>query len=217
MSHNLLTQASFDFLKEIRENNNKQWFVENKSDYTKFIYDPLQNVVMLLQDILIKIDVDFVLIPNKCISRIYNDMRFSRNKGYLKDCVWLTFKTADKSIQPAYFLEIKENSFRYGMGYYHADPAAMQKFRNNIDNNLEKFTQIMRDIKHVGDINIFGDHYKKPFENNYDGIIGEYYNLKGIYAAYNSSDISLLQKDQFYHKIINDYWLLKDSYSFLKV
>jgi uncharacterized protein (DUF2461 family) len=73
----------FDFLKDIKENNNREWFAENKTRYQKqheFAVSFADSLINKMQT------VDSIETPSgkKSIFRIYKDVRFSKDKSPYK-------------------------------------------------------------------------------------------------------------------------------------
>ena len=70
------------FLKNLRNNNNKQWFEAHRGGYEEFLLLPTRELVTALGNFMLTIDPNFEIRPviNKTISKIYRDTRFSKNK-----------------------------------------------------------------------------------------------------------------------------------------
>jgi len=73
------------FLKEIRDNNNKEWFLTQKSRYEKLILNPSRDFIVEMGEHLMAIEPTINAIPkiNASLFRIYKDIR--RNKTALSD------------------------------------------------------------------------------------------------------------------------------------
>ncbi len=69
---NGFSPQSFQFLHDLCQNNNKEWFELHKPDYQEHILQPLQRLVAGLGPMMLSIDPDFEVRPalNKTISRI---------------------------------------------------------------------------------------------------------------------------------------------------
>ena len=85
------TPQAVEFLKNIKENNNKAWFEAHKSAYQKTLLEPLRDLAEDLSGDMLAID-SFLVVGSKAVSRIYRDTRFARNKEPYKTSMWLTFK-----------------------------------------------------------------------------------------------------------------------------
>ena len=73
----------FEFLTELRNNNNREWFQANKGRYQSDVLEPLQTFVADFGPRLHDISPHFVADPRPSggsIFRIYRDVRFSKDK-----------------------------------------------------------------------------------------------------------------------------------------
>lgn len=41
------SKETLDFLKKLKENNNKPWFTEHKQEYLEFVLSPIQDLVQV--------------------------------------------------------------------------------------------------------------------------------------------------------------------------
>ena len=75
-----------DFLWGIRMNNNREWFMEHKSQYQKTLYEPMKALAA-------EIAPAFAHVPGLGlhVSRIYRDMRMHPSTFY-KDSLWFCFR-----------------------------------------------------------------------------------------------------------------------------
>ena len=82
-----LTTASLQFLMELREHNQREWFERNRTRYESELRDPFLNLIADLRAPLKKFSPDFVVDPSPTggsMMRIYRDIRFSRDKARTK-------------------------------------------------------------------------------------------------------------------------------------
>jgi uncharacterized protein (TIGR02453 family) len=68
------------FFRSISKNNNREWFIANKSVYEKEVKEPLYNLVAELLTLISFKDESIISDPDDCIFRIYRDVRFSKDK-----------------------------------------------------------------------------------------------------------------------------------------
>jgi uncharacterized protein (TIGR02453 family) len=83
------------FLKDLRTNNNREWFQANKRRYEKDVRDPLLRFVTDFGPRLEKISSHFVADARPMggsLFRIYRDTRFSRDKSPYKTAAALHFR-----------------------------------------------------------------------------------------------------------------------------
>ena len=113
----MIQRHTFDFLKELVENNNREWFQANKARYET----ARDNVIEFTADwikLLHKIDpsIDENLEAKKCVMRIYRDIRFRLDKTPYKNNFGISIPTKGLKIGRAeYYLQISPgNSFIAG-------------------------------------------------------------------------------------------------------
>jgi len=83
LARNYFTQASFRFLKKLENNNDRDWFAENKQDYEDLVRSPALDFITDMIDGIASISPHFVAIPKKMggsLMRVHRDVRFGKQK-----------------------------------------------------------------------------------------------------------------------------------------
>ena len=78
-----ITVAFFDFLRDLRDNNDREWFAANKGRYVTDVRDPMLGFIADFAAPLAEISPHFVADPRAnggSLFRIYRDTRFSRTR-----------------------------------------------------------------------------------------------------------------------------------------
>jgi uncharacterized protein (TIGR02453 family) len=139
----------FEFLRELRENNDREWFKANKTRY-EALYKAHITVIQELINRLGAFDPEIVGLDAKsCIYRIYRDIRFSNDKTPYKTHfgAYMTGYGGRTSPYGGYYLHLDpEGSFLSG-GVWCPDPKMLKKLRQDIFNNIEEFVGILNDKK----------------------------------------------------------------------
>jgi len=212
-------QEGLDFLQNVKKNNSKAWFEENKDVYQKHLLKPFQSLVTDLVDTMLAIDDNFEIRPsvNKTISRIYRDTRFSKDKSLFKNTMWLTFKRPIKDWKdaPAYFFELSPNSYRYGMGYYSASRNTMDILRKNIDEKPSEFLNVISFYNKQNLFTLEGEKYKKILNDRMPKYIQEWYQRKSFYLVHNSEIDDHLFSPILIDELISGFKMLKPLYRYL--
>lgn len=153
-----------EFLHTLKENNSREWYNNCKERYKVLVYKPFSLLTEDLTRVIYEIDKDILTKPSKCISRIYRDSRFSKDKTLYRENVWITFSRAiyEDIELPSYYFEINPTGYSYGMGYYMPKPYVMSAFRKHITAEPKKFLNALKVIEKNGKLYIEGDLYKKP-------------------------------------------------------
>jgi len=136
---------TFGFLAAIKENNNREWFQENRDiyehawqnmkDFTQAVIDGLaQSDRYITEDIPL----------SKCLFRIYRDTRFSKDKAPYKTWLGAGISTAGRKLNgPEYYLHIQPgNSFAAG-GYWRPEKDHLAAIRQEIDYNGARLLEIL--------------------------------------------------------------------------
>lgn len=176
---------AIQFLHDLKLNNNREWFAENKSIYKDYLESGMMNLFEAISETMSLIDPLFYTEPKpaKVLSRIYRDIRFSKDKSPYRTNAWLTFKcdVKDWKICPAYFFELSEEHIAYGMGFYEANKSSMDNLRNRIDEESVFVMRLVDNIKKETDFSIEGDKYKKILNPNIQEPLIPIYQSKNLY------------------------------------
>jgi uncharacterized protein (TIGR02453 family) len=74
------SEQTFDFLDELEHRNEREWFQEHKAIYELELKERMLAVIASLNLALGDFAPEYVRAPNKAMSRIYRDVRFSNDK-----------------------------------------------------------------------------------------------------------------------------------------
>lgn len=140
----MITQQYFDFLSNLKENNNKIWFTENKPTYEKIKSDFEKIVAGLITEIS-KIEPQInILKPKDCVFRIYKDVRFSKDKLPYKTNMGAFFVPGGKkSGMAGYYVHIEPGNCFIGGGIYMPQPPILKNIRDEVYYNYDEFLKVI--------------------------------------------------------------------------
>ncbi|MBI5638141.1 MAG: DUF2461 domain-containing protein [Nitrospinae bacterium] len=200
------------FLHDLKRNNNKGWFESNKARYQDVLIKPLTELASDLAPFMLSIDSHMEVTPavNKTISRIYRDTRFSRDKSPYKTTMWITYKRPRKNwvSAPAYFFEISEESYRYGMGFYSAEKGTMDGLRWAINDDPAGFLKATAFYSKQNAFAVEGEKYKRLLSETIPPELLDWYQRKNLYLVCNRK----MEGSIFSRKLVAD---LKGGFSLL--
>ncbi len=132
-----ITPALFRFFRELRRNNNRDWFQKNKARYQEAVKNPLLELVSDFAPRLHKLSSHLVADPRPnggSLFRIYRDVRFSKDKTPYKTAAGVRFPHEErKNVHaPGYYLHLEPGSVFAGAGIWHPEPATLRKVRDKI-------------------------------------------------------------------------------------
>lgn len=170
-------RETLDFLWEIRFNNNREWFEENKERYKQHLYKPMRELADSVWEEMTRANGGLGLGCH--VSRICRDARRNRGKGPYKDRLWFSLRKdkEDWTGTPVFYFELRPEGYCYGLGYYAPRPATLEKFRESIDANPARFERIARDLNRQDFFVIEDGEYKKK-KGEKSGVLALWYNRK---------------------------------------
>ncbi|RYY08180.1 MAG: DUF2461 domain-containing protein [Sphingobacteriaceae bacterium] len=194
----MIKAETLAFLKDLVENNNRDWFLGHKSTYEQARENVIDFANELLQS-LSKIDpqVNTDTDPKKCVMRIYRDVRFSKDKTPYKNNFGINFKTGAGNAELGYYLHIQPEKSFVGGGYWMPQPDHLKAIRQEIDYNGDVLNSIISDTSFINDFSAFDQ--QEQLKNNPKGYEAnhQYINLlklKSFAAVHPLSDKELMDK-----------------------
>ncbi|WP_277111512.1 DUF2461 domain-containing protein [Chryseobacterium taklimakanense] len=142
----MIEKSTFSFLRNLKKNNDRGWFSENKEKYTAAHQDVLEFVEEFLAE-MSKFDETFAKMdPRKTLFRIYRDTRFSKDKSPYKTNFGASINGIGKKDGGAgYYLHISPGECFTAAGVYRCDPKKLKELRREISVNADEFKSIIQD------------------------------------------------------------------------
>ena len=161
------TPALFDFLRELRVNNNREWFMANKARYEQDARDPMLRFITDFAERLEKISPYFRADPRPVggsLYRIYRDTRFSSDKRPYKTMVAAHFRhEAGKEVStPGFYLHLEPDNVFGGAGVYQPDGATLTKIRSAIVDKADNWTAAVNNKRFLEHAELTGERLKRP-------------------------------------------------------
>lgn len=186
------------FLSELKENNNREWFQENKPRYQEAHAD----LLAFLDDMIPKMaEIDPAvqgLEPKKCVFRIYRDVRFSKNKDPYKTNFGASINRGGRKIAaPGYYLHLEPGKSFIGGGIYMPPPPALKAIRNEIYFNSKDFLSIINAPEFAASMELMRDDKlklaPKGFPKEFEHI--DLLKYKHYVVGLTASDDQIIGKD----------------------
>lgn len=137
MAQSHFTPELFRFLRQLKRNNNRDWFNANKQRYIQEVRDPMLRFVEDFAPRLHTISPQLVADPNPVggsMFRIYRDVRFSKDKRPYKTAATARFphRRARDVHAPGFYLHLGLDGVYAGAGIWRPDSAALARIRKVI-------------------------------------------------------------------------------------
>jgi len=216
----MLTKESLQFLDDLRANNNREWFLENKKRYEIFKKDYHQLVADFL-DAMKPMDPALEMLEVKnCTFRINRDIRFSKDKSPYKSHlgVWMSsgFKGANRA---GYYVHIDPNGSFIAGGFYAPEADDLKKVRKEIAFFHEDLEAILNEPNFKREFGDFSRNKKsllknppRGYEKDHPAI--ELLKLKS-FETVQKFDVSEVTKKDFVSKMSQKLILLKPLNEFM--
>jgi uncharacterized protein (TIGR02453 family) len=142
MSSVIINKSTLLFLKNLSENNDRDWFNANKAQYLR----AYENVEHFFDRLIEKMNThDHIETPSgkKSLYRIYNDVRFSKDKTPYNPRFAGYLKRAKPMLRGGYYLWITPGGSRLGCGFVYPNPEDQKRIRLDIDRNYKDWNRIL--------------------------------------------------------------------------
>lgn len=140
----MLTKDSLQFLDDLKANNNRDWFLDNKKRYEVFKKDYHQLVKDFL-DAMKPLDPTLEMLEVKnCTFRINRDIRFSKDKSPYKDHLGVWLSSGSKGMnRSGYYVHIARSGSFIAGGFYCPEANDLKKVRKEIAYFYEDLEEIL--------------------------------------------------------------------------
>lgn len=157
----------FDFLKELKESNSREWFQANKERYRSDVQEPLLRFISDFADPLHAISTEFVADPRPSggsMFRIYRDIRFSKDKSPYKTHAAAQFRhRAGKDAHaPGFYLHLQPGNVFVGAGSWHPGSEAIAGIRTAIAKKPDQWQAIIENGQFKKSHKLVGESLKRP-------------------------------------------------------
>lgn len=167
MAASCFTNATFAFMKDLAENNNREWFKENKHRYEEHVKDAAIQFITDFGSHLKKISGHFRADPRPVggsLFRIYKDTRFSRDKSPYKTAIGIQFRhdLGKDAHAPGYYLHIDPTGCFAGAGMWRPDSGSLLKIREAIVEDPKGWKRAVGGKRFRETFALEGDQLKRP-------------------------------------------------------
>ena len=166
MATRYFTAELFQFLRELRQHNDREWFLANKDRYETAVRDPFLRLIADLGPRLKTVSPNFVADPSPVggsMMRIYRDLRFSKDKTPYKTFVAAHFEhqNAVNGESPAFYLRFEPGGSTVGGGVWRPPPPVLREIRDAIVAKPDKWQKAVSGRSFRSGCGMVGESLKK--------------------------------------------------------
>lgn len=194
----MLQPSTIKFLKDLKKNNNKPWFDNNRKAYEAAKADFAAFVQKLIDQHGKKDPSIKNLVAKDCMFRINRDVRFSKDKSPYKTNFGASINKGGKKAwtSAGYYFHFEPGGCFAGGGLYVPPPEELRKVRQEIDYNYAAFKKIIGNKKFksiYGDLDTSAEFKLSRVPKGYEpgNPAAEYLKLKSYIAMVKISDTDL--------------------------
>lgn len=213
------SEKTLDFLFENRVTDSKAWFEAHRGDYEALVLTPMRELVRSLTVPMLEIDPLICCEPKvgKCISRIFRDTRFSRDKHVFRDVMWVSFFRHRQLYygMPGFFFELSPRGLVWGCGYYQASPEAMEEIRKMVLAQDADFRKAAALFEKRTDFILEDSRYRRTKHPDAPEALRRWLDLKNVCLLKKSDDFALLTSEALPDTLGEDFRAMKPLYDFL--
>jgi len=176
-----ISKSNYEFLKKLKQNNNRDWFNTHKDEYLK----QHQNTIDFADAVLHEMNkIDNIETPTgkKSLYRIYRDVRFSKDKSPYKINWSGGLKRATSALRGGYYFHLQPGNTMVGGGFWGPNKDDLQRIREDIAYDANPLRKIIN---------------SKSFKETFGTLDGE--QLKTCPKGFDKEhpDVDLLRYKQF--------------------
>lgn len=149
------TPRLFKFLRDLKRNNDRGWFQENKARFVADVQQPLLRFIADFATPLRKLAPAFDADPRPTggsMFRIYRDTRFSKDKSPYKTHAAAHFRHKQTSTDvhaPGFYFHLEPGECFIGGGLWLPEPPLLKKVRDTIAYDADGWRKVRRAVKEI--------------------------------------------------------------------
>ncbi len=207
-----ISETLFPLLSELKENNNREWFAENKTRFQKE-----DKALKLFFNEITKSLNTFDEIEKVKIFRIYRDVRFSKDKLPYKTNRSANWIRAGAHRRGSYYLQLEPGNSFLACGFFQPNPADLLRIRKEFEMDDTEIRQILKQLEFKKAFDGFdaSDQVKtapKGFDRDHKAI--DLIKNKNFFVAHFFSDKEVLSLD-FLEKVTHHFQLSQPFFRYM--
>lgn len=177
MENAVITKELFLFLKELDQNNTREWFTENKDRFKALESSVKDFFTAVMEKMKLHDDIERMK-----MFRIYRDVRFSKDKTPYKTHFAGSYARAGARLRGGYYIQITPGDSFIATGFWNPEKEDLLRIRKELELDAEEFKAVINNEK---------------FTEIWGHLIGE--ELKTAPKGFDKAhpDIDLIRKKQF--------------------
>ena len=142
-------EAGLKFLRSLRRNNRREWFEAHKPEFERELKQPMLALIETVNGAMADFAPAHVRPPQKCMMRIYRDIRFSSDKRPYKSHIsaWWSRAGLEKTSGGGYYMHISPDEVLIAAGVYMPEREQLLAIRRYLAVHHEEVRRLLKDRK----------------------------------------------------------------------
>ncbi len=201
-------KQGFKFFRDIKANNNREWFQEHKQEYIDYLQDPAVALVIALGERL-KPDFPGIKFDTRTngagsVMRIYRDVRFSKDKSPYKDHLGINWWDGpQKKSSPGFHFFMDANGAAFYTGFHEFSKEYLAAYRDAVakERTGERLEKAVDRLVNKQGFEVGGEQLKRvPPGFDQDHPRGELLRYKGMWIRSLKLKREILES----HKLVDE-------------
>lgn len=193
-----LTQKVFSYLNDLAKNNNREWFNDNKTQFT----EAQEEFTIFVDDLITelgKTDENIAkLNARKALLRIYRDIRFSKDKTPYKTYFGASLGMGKSNEKSGHYFHVEPGKSFLASGIYLPEASVLKEIRKEISVFKDDFLKAIENPafkKYYGELD--REHALKNVPQGFEkeDAMAEYLKLKSFIGVHNLTNKAVLDKN----------------------
>ena len=172
------SDATIDFLWELRFHNERPWFLEHKQVFLDTLDRPMKALAADVTAALEQAHPDRKWYLH--VARIYRDARRLFGRGPLNDHIWFSFQNAieNRGEAPCFWFQVGADGYGCGAGWWMPAASGVQ-LRRILDNDPKRAEKLLRQLDAQQEYTLSGPAYARP-KGHAGEPVGRLYNMRSF-------------------------------------
>ncbi|MBB6372123.1 DUF2461 domain-containing protein [Chryseobacterium shigense] len=143
-------KKTFEFLKQLEKNNNREWFAQHKPEYDSVVKENKAFFNQIYNELQEHDNVKGIH-----IFRIYRDVRFSKDQTPYKNNFGVGYSRSKPMLRGGYYMQLEPGNSFVGGGFWGPDAKDLLRIRKEFEistTEIEKITSDQTFIQYFGEI-----------------------------------------------------------------
>jgi len=142
-------EAGLRFLRSLRRNNRRPWFEAHKQEFDRELKQPMLALIEKVNGAMEEFAPAHLRPPQKCMMRIYRDIRFSLDKRPYKSHIsaWWSREGLEKTSGGGFYLHISPDEVLIAAGVYMPEREQLRSIREYLLVHHAEMRELLSDSK----------------------------------------------------------------------